>query len=129
MRAAVGAVLVVREPAAPVEHRAVRMAHQAGRELERLRQLLQSELVARRDFDQAEAVYETTSATVEATERRLTQAEREVQLAEAELASRAHAVNQAKQRVAEARAALARAESQLHQVAIKDAAAAQADAR
>ena len=102
---------------------------QAGRELERLRQLLQSELVARRDFDAAEAVYETTSATVEATERRLAQAEREIQQAQAELASRAHAVDQAKQRVAEARAALARAESQLHQVAIKDAAATQAEAR
>jgi membrane fusion protein, multidrug efflux system len=102
---------------------------QAERELERLRQLLQSELVARRDFDAAEAVYETTSATVEATERRLAQAEREIQQAQAELVSRAHAVDQAKQRVAEARAALARAESQLHQVAIKDAAAAQAEAR
>ena len=102
---------------------------QAGRELERFRQLLQSELVARRDFDAAEAVYETTSATVEATERRLAQAEREIQQAQAELASRAHAVDQAKQRVAEARAALARAESQLHQVAIKDAAATQAEAR
>ena len=102
---------------------------QAGRELERFRQLLQSELVARRDFDAAEAAYETTSATVEATERRLAQAEREIQQAQAELASRAHAVDQAKQRVAEARAALARAESQLHQVAIKDAAASQAEAR
>ena len=102
---------------------------QAGRELERFRQLLQSELVARRDFDAAEAAYETTSATVEATERRLAQAEREIQQAQAELASRAHAVDQAKQRVAEARAALARAESQLHQVAIKDAAATQAEAR
>ena len=102
---------------------------QAGRELERFRQLLQSELVARRDFDAAEAVYETTSATVEATERRLAQSEREIQQAQAELASRAHAVDQAKQRVAEARAALARAESQLHQVAIKDAAATQAEAR
>ena len=38
-------------------------------------------------------------------------------------------MDQAKQRVAEARAALARAESQLHQVAIKDAAATQAEAR
>src|SRR5207247_374179 len=32
---------------------------QAGRELERLRQLLKSELVARRDFDPAEATHET----------------------------------------------------------------------
>jgi len=94
---------------------------QTSRELERLRQLLKSELVARRDFDQAEATYETSSATVEATQRRLVQAEREVAQAEAELASRIHAVDQATQRVAEARAALAYAESQTHQVAIKDA--------
>ncbi len=127
-----GAVVAVRASESAVDEARARLESRraaAGRELERFRQLLQSELVARRDFDAAEAVYETTSATVEATERRLAQAEREIQQAQAELASRAHAVDQAKQRVAEARAALARAESQLHQVAIKDAAASQAEAR
>jgi membrane fusion protein (multidrug efflux system) len=102
---------------------------QASRELERLRQLLKSGLVARRDFDQAEATHETASATVEATQRRFVQAEREVQQAEAELASRVHAVDQAAQRVAEARAALAYAESQTHQVAIKDAQMSRDEAR
>ena len=102
---------------------------QASRELERLRELLKRELVARRDFDLAEATYETASATLEATRRRFAQTEREVQQFEAELASRVHAVDQAKQRVAEARAALAHAESQLHQVAIKDAELSRAEAR
>ena len=102
---------------------------EAGRELERQRALLKSDLVARRDFDRAEAAYETATAAVEATRRRLAQTEREIEQAEAELAARVHAVEQARQRVAETRAALARAESQVHQVAIKDAEASRAEAR
>jgi membrane fusion protein (multidrug efflux system) len=102
---------------------------QAARELERSRSLLQSDLVARRDFDLAESVYETAGTTVQALERRLTQTEREIQQAEAELGARIHAVDQAHQRVAEARAAVALAESQTHQVAIKDAEASRAEAR
>jgi membrane fusion protein (multidrug efflux system) len=102
---------------------------EAGRELERQRALLKSNLVARRDFDRAEAANETATANVEATQRRLAQTEKEVQQAEAEVASRVHAVDQTKQHVAEARAALARAESQLHQVAIKDAEVSRAEAR
>jgi membrane fusion protein (multidrug efflux system) len=102
---------------------------QAGRELERVRSLLKSDLVARRDYDQAEAAYETAGATVEALQRRMAQSEREIQQAEAELGNRAHAVEQARQRVAEARAALSVAESQIHQVSIKDAEASRAEAR
>jgi membrane fusion protein, multidrug efflux system len=102
---------------------------QAARELERARSLLQSDLVARREFDQAEAAHETAGATVQALERRMTQTEREIQQAEAELGARVHAVDQARQRVAEARAAVALAESQTHQVAIKDAEASRAEAR
>ncbi|MBI4245792.1 MAG: HlyD family secretion protein [Candidatus Rokubacteria bacterium] len=102
---------------------------EAGRELERQRALLKSDLVARRDFDRAEAASETATATVEATQRRFTQTEKEIQQAEAELAAKMHAVEQARQRVAEARATLARAESQLHQVAIKDAEVSRAEAR
>jgi membrane fusion protein (multidrug efflux system) len=102
---------------------------QAGRELERVRSLLKDDLVARRDYDQAEAAYETAGATVEALQRRMAQSEREIQQAEAELGSRVHSVDQARQRVAEARAALALAESQIHQVTIKDAEASRAEAR
>ena len=102
---------------------------QAGRELERVRSQLKSDLVARRDYDQAEAAYETAGATVEALQRRMAQSEREIQQAEAELGNRVHAVDQARQRVAEARAALSLAESQIHQVSIKDAEASRAEAR
>jgi membrane fusion protein, multidrug efflux system len=102
---------------------------QTARELERVRSLLKSDLVARREYDQAESAFETAGATVEALQRRMAQAEREVQQAEAELGNRAHSVDQAGQRVAESRAALALAESQIHQVSIKDAEASRAEAR
>ena len=102
---------------------------QTARELERVRSLLKSGLVARREYDQAESANETAGSTVEALQRRMVQAEREVQQAEAELGNRVHAVDQSKQRVVEARAALALAESQIHQVAIKDAEASRAEAR
>ena len=79
--------------------------------------------------DVAESAYETAGSTVDALQRRMTQTEREVQQAEAELGARVHGVDQARQHVAEARAALALAESQIHQVAIKDAEASRAEAR
>ncbi len=102
---------------------------EARRELERQGALLKSDLIARRDFDRAEAAYETATAVVEATQRRLAATEREGQQAEAELVSKIHAVEQTKQHVAEARAALARAESQTHQFAMKDAEVSRAEAR
>jgi len=102
---------------------------QAARELERARSLLKSDLVARRDFDLAEAAHETAGATVQAVQRRMVQTEREVQQVEAEVGNRVHAVEQTRQRVAEARGTLALAESQIHQVAIKDAEASRAEAR
>jgi membrane fusion protein (multidrug efflux system) len=77
--------------------------------------------VSQRDFDQAEMSSGTSSATVEATQRRLNQAVQEVQQAEAALASRVFAVNQARQRINEARAALGRVESQRRQVTVKEA--------
>ena len=107
-----------------------RSAHrQAMRELERMRRLARDGYVAQRELDQAQAASETTGATGEAVERRLTQSEKEAQQAEAELRARGHGVEQARQGVAEARAALARTESQLHQVGIKDAEVSRAEAR
>src|SRR2546430_31717 len=82
-----------------------------------------------REYDVAESAHETAAATVEALQRWMAQSEREIQQAEAELGNRVHAVDQARQRVVEARAALALAESQIHQVAIKDAEASRAEAR
>jgi len=102
---------------------------QATRELERMRRLVRDGYIAQREFDQAQAAHEGTGATVEAIERRLTQSEKEAQQAEAELRARTHGVDQARERVAETRAGLARTESQLHQVAIKDAEVSRAEAR
>jgi len=96
-------------------------AIQAVREMERQRKLVQAGLVAQRDFEQAETAEGAARATQEATERRKVQAEREVQQAQASLASRALAVQQAKQRVVELRGTVAKMESQRHQVPMKEA--------
>jgi membrane fusion protein (multidrug efflux system) len=96
-------------------------AVQAIREMERQRKLVQSGLVALRDFEVAETAEGASRAVQEATERRKTQAEREVQQAEASLASKTQGVLQAKQRVVELRGTLAKTESQRGQVPMKEA--------
>jgi membrane fusion protein, multidrug efflux system len=96
-------------------------AVQATREMERQRKLVQSGLVALRDFEVAETAEGAARAVQEATERRKTQAEREVQQAEASLASKTQGVLQAKQRVAELRGTLAKTVSQRGQVPMKEA--------
>jgi membrane fusion protein (multidrug efflux system) len=98
-------------------------------ELDRMRRLVTDGFVSRREFDHAESAFETSEAGLEAAQRRLAQAELEVSQSEAELGSRVLSVEQARQHVEEARATLARAESQLHQVAIKEASASRASAR
>jgi membrane fusion protein (multidrug efflux system) len=104
-------------------------ARQAGRERERMDRLVKGGFVAPRDFDTADSVLETATATLDATRRRHHQAEREVQQAEAEIRSKSLAVEQAQQRVAEARATLARSESGRHQVDIKTAESSRAEAQ
>jgi membrane fusion protein (multidrug efflux system) len=96
-------------------------AVQAVREKDRQRKLVAQGLVAQRDYDQAEAAEGSARAALEALERRKIQVEREVKQVEAALASRRLGVQQARQRVAELRGSLARAESQRHQVPMKEA--------
>jgi len=96
-------------------------AVQAVREMERQRKLVQSGLVALRDFEVAETAEGAARAVQDATDRRKLQAEREVQQAEASLATKVLMVQQAKQRVAELNATLAKMESQRHQVPMKEA--------
>lgn len=98
-------------------------------DLERMRTLVKEGFVSQRDFEQAESAFETAEAGHESAWRRLGQGEKEVVQAEAELQSKILAVDQSRQREAEARAALARAESQLRQVAVKEAEAHRAAAR
>ncbi len=104
-------------------------AVQAAREKERFRRLVGNGYVSQREFDQAEAADSSAAAALEAIQRRVVQAEREVQQSEAELAGRVLAVKQARQRVAEAKATVARAESQRHQVTVKEAEIGRAEAR
>ena len=103
-------------------------AAQAIREMERQRKLVQSGLVALRDFEVAETAEGAARAVQEATERRKTQAEREVQQAEASLASKTQGVLQAKQRVVELRGTLAKTVSQRGQVPMKEADVVRAEA-
>src|SRR6266446_2335749 len=96
-------------------------ANQAVREMDRQKKLVQAGLVALRDYEQAEAAEASSRAAMESTDRRKVQAERAVQQTEAELASKVLGIQQAKQRVAELKGSLARAESQRHQVPMKEA--------
>jgi membrane fusion protein, multidrug efflux system len=96
-------------------------AVQAGREMERQRKLVQSGLVALRDFEVAETAEGAARAVQDATDRRKLQAEREVQQAEASLTTKVLMVQQAKQRVAELNATVSKMESQRHQVPMKEA--------
>jgi membrane fusion protein (multidrug efflux system) len=101
----------------------------SARELERMKRLLDDGLVSQRDFDHAEADSQTSASATDALTRRIAAAEKEVQQADAELAARRHGVDQARQRVIELRASLARAESQQHQIEVKEAEARRAEAR
>jgi membrane fusion protein (multidrug efflux system) len=103
-------------------------ASQAVREMDRQKKLVQAGLVALRDYEQAESAEAAARATMEATERRKIQAERAVQQTEAELASKVLGIQQARQRVAELKGSLGRAESQRHQVPMKEADIIRADA-
>jgi membrane fusion protein (multidrug efflux system) len=104
-------------------------AVQAAREKDRFQRLVRDGYVSQRDFDQAEATDAAAAAALDAMQRRVTQAEREVQQAQAELPGRLLAVKQARQRIAEAAATLARAESQRHQITVKEAEIGRAEAQ
>lgn len=90
-------------------------------ELERMRRLMKDDYVSRREHDDAHAAFDNASAMLEAARRRLTEAERDEQQVQAEVAARGHATDVARQKVAEGRGTLSRAESQLHQVPVKEA--------
>jgi membrane fusion protein, multidrug efflux system len=97
-------------------------------ELERMRRLMKDDYVSRREHDDAQAAFDNATAMVEAARRRLSEAEREEQQVQAELAARGHAIEVARQKVAEGRGTLSRAESQLHQVPVKEAEVTRAEA-
>jgi membrane fusion protein (multidrug efflux system) len=100
----------------------------AALDIERMRRLMKDDYVSRRDHDDAQAAFDNATAMLEAARRRLAEAEREEQQVQAELASRGHAIDVARQKVAEGRGTLSRAESQLHQVPVKEAEITRAEA-
>ena len=99
-----------------------------GLELERMRRLMKDDYVSRREHDDAQAAFDNATAMLEAARRRLTEGEREEQQVQAELSARGHAIEVARQKVAEGRGTLSRAESQLHQVSVKEAEITRAEA-
>jgi len=107
---------------------AVSTVRVTGRDRERMRRLVADGYVAAREVDQAENAFEGASAVLEGSRKRLTQAEQEVAQLEAELAGKRLGVEQAKQRISELKASLARAESQRHQLAVKEAEIGRAEA-
>ena len=113
-RAAVGA----RQAEVAAAETAVR---RTALEIDRMRQLMKNDYVSRREHDEAQAAFDNATALLEASRRRLSEAEREAQQVQAELAARGHAIDVARQKVAEGRGTLSRAESQLHQVPVKEA--------
>ena len=126
-----GAARVATRGAGRHHRRGRRLAQQrrAGRPREgALPKLVESGYVSQREFDQIGGGRCGGGAALEAIQRRVTQAEREVQQVEAELAGRGFAVKQARQRVIELRATLSRAESQRHQVTVKEAEIGRAEA-
>ena len=104
------------------------MVRKTSLEIERMRKLMKSDFVSRREHDDAQAAYDSAVAMREAAWRRLAQAEQEVQQSDAEIAARQHAVDVAKQKVAEARGTVARAEGQQGQVTVKQAEVTRAEA-
>jgi membrane fusion protein (multidrug efflux system) len=97
-------------------------------EIERMRRLMKDDYVSRREHDDAQAAFDNATALLEASRRRLAEAEREEQQVQAELAARGHAIEAARQKVAEGRGTLSRAQSQLHQVPVKEAEITRAEA-
>jgi membrane fusion protein (multidrug efflux system) len=88
---------------------------------DRTAQLFQTQLVARQDFDHAEAAFKSAQAMLEVARHRLAQARDDVGQASAAVQGQSAAVSQARQRVAQAQAALANAAGQRQQVKVREA--------
>jgi membrane fusion protein (multidrug efflux system) len=96
---------------------------------ERTEVLIRRELVARQEFDHAEAAFMTAKAGLDAATQRLDMALAEVAQAEAEVASEEITLAQARHGLEEAAAGLVGARSRRREVAIREADAAGAEAQ
>lgn len=95
----------------------------------RLRELMERGLIARQEFDHAEATFKTSEAAFEATRQRVDVARAEVAQAEAEVATQEVSLTQARRQHEGARAALAEARSRRREVKIRGAEAASFEAQ
>jgi membrane fusion protein (multidrug efflux system) len=95
----------------------------------RMQELFERRLIARQEFDHAEAAFRTGEAAVEATRQRVDVARAEVAQAEAEVAAQEVALTQARRLLEAAEAALAEARSRRREVTIRGAEAVSVEAQ
>lgn len=95
----------------------------------RMRELIERGLIARQEFDHAEAAFRTAEAGVEASRQRLDVARAEVAQAEAEVAAQEVALTQARRQLEAAEAGHAEARSRRREVTIRSAEAVSVEAQ
>ena len=95
----------------------------------RMRELLDRGLIARQEFDHAEAAFRSGEAAVEATRQRVHVAHAEVAQAEAEVAAQEVALTQARRQLEATEAGLGEARSRRREVAIRGAEAVSVEAQ
>ncbi|HUP35542.1 MAG TPA: HlyD family secretion protein [Candidatus Limnocylindria bacterium] len=94
----------------------------------RMRELIERGLIARQEFDHADAAFNTAAAALEATRRRVDVAHAEVAQAEAEVAAQEVVLTQAQRLLEGAEAAHAEARSRRREVAIRSSEAVSVEA-
>jgi membrane fusion protein (multidrug efflux system) len=88
---------------------------------DRTRELVEARMIARQDYDHAEAAYQSARAATDVARQRVSQAREESIQTEAAVRSQAAALAQALRRVQEAEAALGNARSQRQQIKVRQA--------
>ena len=102
---------------------AVRMAEadleRSRLDRDRMKELVDSKMIAQQDYDHAEAAFQSARAALDASRQKAGQASEEIFQAEATVRSQTATVAQSGRRVEEAKAALANARSQRQQVKVR----------
>jgi membrane fusion protein (multidrug efflux system) len=117
--------LKAREASEAAARAAVRMAEadleKAGLDRDRLRELVQAQMIAQQDFDHAEAALKSAQAALDVARQKVGQAHEEMLQGAAAVRSQTATVAQVRRRAEEAEAALANAQSQRQQVKVRQA--------
>jgi membrane fusion protein (multidrug efflux system) len=102
---------------------AVRMAEadleRSRLDRDRMKELVDSKMIAQQDYDHAEAIFQSARAALDASRQKVSQASEEILQAEATVRSQTATVAQSQRRAEEANAALANARSQRQQVKVR----------